>query len=266
MTYYLRYTYYYVQIYSHTCFLWLFIFSVFANELTNEKYNSGWRFNMDNDLLTGQTTDRDYTGGIALTLSGKRAQQNPVSIDLWRAGIDQLLNFKALYQSSNYQSFHSQQFGMTLFTPDNIDSSSPIYDDRPYASLFFISNSEFTVLPEKNTAYVSRLTLGFLGLDLAEDVQGFLHKITDSDVPNGWSNQVSAGGEPTAMQTYSIQKNLHASSTQQLKIEYEANLGFITDVNAGLSWRWGQLHSSWWSFNPYQSKYIQQSMPVFSIL
>jgi len=245
-------------------FSWLFTLSVFAKELTPEKYNSGWRFNLDNDLLTGQTTDRDYTGGIGFTLSGKRAQQYPVSIDSWRMGIDRLVNFTKLYQESEYQSFHSQQFGMTLFTPDNIDSRAPVYDDRPYASLFFISNSEFTIIPKKNTAYLSRLSIGFLGLDLAEDVQSFLHKITSSDLPNGWNNQVSSGGEPTAMLTYAMQNNLYTSITQQLKIEYEANLGFITDVNAGLSWRWGNIHSSWWSFNPYQSKYIQQSMPVFS--
>jgi len=244
-------------------FLCLFYLSISAAD-SEEKYNSGWRFNADNDLLTGQTTDRDYTGGIAFTLSGARVQQYPVSIDSWRAGIDRLTNFQRLYQSSEHQSFHSQQFGMTLFTPDNIDTTLPVYDDRPYASLFFISNSEFTVLPKENKAYLSRLTVGFLGLDLAEDVQGFLHKITGSDVPNGWRNQISTGGEPTLMLTYAMQNNVYTSSTQQLKTEYEANLGFITDINAGISWRWGRIRSSWWSFNPYQSKYIQQSMPVFS--
>ena len=244
--------------------LCLICFCVIADNIGDEKHNSGWRVNADNDLLTGQSTDRDYTGGLALTLSGKRVQDYLLSIDAWRAGIDGLVKFPHLYQSSDTMSFHSQQYGMTLFTPEEIDSVAPVYDDRPYASLFFMSNTEFTVVPEKNTAYVSILTIGLLGLDLAEDVQRSMHSITDSDVPNGWQHQVSSGGEPTVMFTYGVQKNIYSSNDQQLKLEYEANLGFITDVNAGFSWRWGRINSPWWAFNPYQSKYMQQSMPVFS--
>jgi len=236
----------------------------FAANIGDEKYNSGWQINTDNDLLTGQSTDRDYTGGIAFTMSGKRVQEYPVSIDSWRAGIDGLIKFPGLYQSSDYMSFHSQQYGMALFTPEDIDSVTPIYDDRPYASLFFMSNTEFTVVPEKNTAYVSILTIGVLGLGLAEGVQRSLHGITDSDVPNGWQNQVSSGGEPTAMLTYGVQNNIYSSGHQQLKLEYEGNVGYITDVNAGFSWRWGRINTPWWTFNPYQSKYMQQSMPIFS--
>ena len=237
---------------------------VSAAEIGDEKYNSGWRINTDNDLLTGQTTDRDYTGGLALTLSGRRVQEYPVSIDTWRAAIDGLISFPHLYDSAETMFFHSQQYGMALFTPEDISSVAPVYDDRPYGSLFYLSNTEFSVTPDKETAYISMLTIGFLGLDLAEDVQNGLHSITDSDVPNGWQNQVSSGGEPTAMLTYGVQNNLFSSNTQQLKLEYEANLGFITDVNTGVSWRWGRIHSPWWAFNPYQSKYMQQSMPVFS--
>jgi len=237
--------------------------SVFAGEYGTEKYNSGWQFSTDNDGLVGQT-DRDYTGGISLTLSGKRVQEYMVSIDPLRAGIDDLLGFSKLYQSSDFMSFHSQQYGMALFTPDDIESITPIYDDRPYASLFIMSNTEITVVPDKNRAYVSILTIGLLGLDLAEDIQRFLHEITGSDNTNGWQYQVSAGGEPTAMLTYGVQENLYSSNRQQLKLEYEGNLGFITDVNAGVNWRWGRINSPWWAFNSYQSKYMKQSMPIFS--
>ena len=235
-----------------------------AAEIGDEKYNSGWRINADNDLLTGQTTDRDYTGGLALTLSGRRVQEYPVSIDAWRAAIDDLISFPDLYDSAETMFFHSQQYGMALFTPEDINSVAPVYDDRPYGSLFYLSNTEFSVAPDKDTAYISILTIGFLGLDLAEDVQRGLHSVTDSEVPNGWQNQVSSGGEPTAMLSYGIQNNVYSSNRQQLKLEYEANLGFITDVNAGFNWRWGVIRSPWWAFNPYQSKYMQQSMPVFS--
>jgi len=238
--------------------------TVTAGEYGSELYDSGWQMNLDNDLWTGQSTDRDYTGGMAVTLSGKRAQQYPVSIDAGRAWFDKLLGFPHMYRSSEYMKFHSQQYGMTLFTPKDISSEFPIYDDRPYGSLLFMSNTEFTVVPDKDRAYVSILSIGFIGLELAEEVQRSLHSITGSEVPNGWQYQVSDGGEPAVMLTYGVQNNIYASAQQQLKLEYEGNLGFITDVNAGLSWRWGKIHSPWWTFNPYQSKYMQQSMPLFS--
>jgi hypothetical protein len=244
--------------------LYLFSSSVSAEQYGSELYNSGWQVSIDNDLWTGQSLDRDYTGGLALTLSGKRAQDYTVSLDPLRAGIDGLLAFPGLYETSPYMSFHSQQYGMTLFTPDDIESSAPVYDDRPYASLFYMSNTEFTVVPSRDRAYVSILTIGLLGLDAAEHVQSALHSLTDSDTPNGWAYQVSSGGEPTAMLTYGVQNKLYSSEHQQLKLEYEGNLGTITDVNAGFSWRWGRINSPWWSFNPYQGKYIKQSMPVFS--
>jgi hypothetical protein len=148
--------------------------SVFAGEYGTEKYNSGWQFSTDNDGPVEQA-DRYYTGWISLTLSGKRVQKYMASIDPLRAGIDRLLGFSKLYQSSDYMSFHSLQYGMTLFTPDDIESNTPIYDDRPYASLIFMSNAEITVVPDKNRAYISILTIGLLGLDLAEDIQRFLH-------------------------------------------------------------------------------------------
>lgn len=235
-----------------------------ADVFADEPYNSGWQINADNDLFTGLAIDRDYTGGLAFTMSGKRVQQYPVSIDAWRDAVDSLLGFHKLFQSSYHSTFHSQQYGMTFFTPDDIEESVPLYNDRPYASLIFMSNTEFTVAPANNTAYVSRLTIGFLGLDVAEDIQSLFHGTTDSIVSKGWQNQISSGGEPTALMTYGKQDSLYVSTDHQLKTEYEANLGFITDINAGISWRWGRIHSPWWSFNPYQSKYIQQSMPVFS--
>jgi len=37
-----------------------------------------------------------------------------LSIDGWRAGIGEWINFPSLYQSPDYLSFHSQQYGMTF--------------------------------------------------------------------------------------------------------------------------------------------------------
>jgi hypothetical protein len=42
-------------------------------DLIGEKDWSGWALYFDNDLLTAGNKDQNYTGGIAITLSGARA-------------------------------------------------------------------------------------------------------------------------------------------------------------------------------------------------
>ena len=123
-----------------------------------------------------------------------------------------------------------------------------------------------TVAPANDKAWLSTLTFGFMGLSAAEYTQKAIHTITDSDVANGWDNQISAGGEPTLMITLSSQNN-HidtpgTATRHELKTSYEANVGFSTDVNASMSWRWGRINTPWWSFNPQHSEYIQLGAPV----
>ena len=40
----------------------------------SEQYETGWQLNVDNNLFQRYMKDRDYTGGIALSVSGSRAQ------------------------------------------------------------------------------------------------------------------------------------------------------------------------------------------------
>ena len=153
-----------------------------------------------------------------------------------------------------------------LFTPGEITAPEPIFDDRPYGSLFYISNTELTVAPANNKAWLSTLTFGFLGLKAAESIQDALHTVTGSDVANGWDNQISSGGEPTLMYTLSRQDNhidaVPEALRHELKTAYEANIGFSTDINASLSWRWGRINTPWYGFNPQHAEYIQLGAPV----
>ena len=229
-----------------------------------EKYNTGWLFNLDNDILAER--DRDYTGGVALTLSGRRAREYLVSLEGIRNWLDSLLRIDRLYAEKPHFQLHSIQYGAMLFTPGDITDPAPIFDDRPYGSLFYLSNTELTVAPTNDRAWLSTLTFGILGLDAAEYVQKAIHAITDSDVANGWDNQISSGGEPTLLYTWSAQQN-HIESTDshrrhELKTAYEVNVGFNTDVNASLSWRWGRINTPWYSFNPQHSEYSQLGAPI----
>lgn len=232
-----------------------------------QKYNSGWAVYIDNDLFSSAETDRDYTGGLAVTLSGRRAQEFLLSTDSWLDTIDRWVRFDTLYKQSPHFQLHSFEYGFTLFTPRDTSIVEPILDDHPYASLFFIANTEQTVKPADKISYQSTLTLGILGLPVAEDVQVSLHQLTGTALPKGWENQISYGGEPTAKYTVSAQKTLSniyrvSAIDYDIKANVEANIGYSTDINAGFSGRWGRINTPWWSFNPHQAEYINLGSPV----
>jgi hypothetical protein len=72
-------------------------------------------------------------------------------------------------------------------------------------ALFFVSIGRRYTSPDADVAYDSTFTVGILGLAAAEAVQSTLHRLTDSVRPEGWSHQVSAGGEPTARYNFARQ-------------------------------------------------------------
>ena len=228
--------------------------AVYAGE---EKYNSGWQLNIDNNIFQRYMKDRDYTGGIAFTASGSRAQSGWLNIDPVRAWIFDLIPIGN--RAETVIKKHSVQYGFVFFTPEDITSTQPILDDRPFASLLYISNTELTVHPAQDKAYRSTFSLGLLGLEIAGDIQGILHEATGSDEASGWDNQISAGGEPTAMLTLSVQHKQSRATNHQLSTHLEANAGYSTDLNAGLNWRWGRLNTPWWSFNPSHYEYISSA-------
>lgn len=237
-------------------------------DLIIEKENTGWALYIDNDVLvSGGEIDQDYTGGISITLSGLRATNYLLSIDNWRQTISDWLYLNMLYKNKAHFNLHSFNFGFTLFTPADLSTSEPVFDDHPYASYFFISNSNIVVVPEDDMVYQTTLSIGFLGLKVAEDMQASIHNILSANKPMGWGNQISSGGEPTAKYTFVAQKILNRSQGSQyarheFKITGEANVGFLTNTSVGFNWRWGRITTPWWSFNPHLSDYINMGEPV----
>lgn len=237
-------------------------------DLLIEAEDTGWALYIDNDvIISGGKTDQDYTGGVSLTLSGSRATEYLISIDGWREALTQWSSLDGFYNEKQHFNLHSFSFGMTLFTPADLSASEPILDDHPYASYLYISNSNEIVVPEDNIVYQSILSIGFLGLDIAEDIQKSLHNALDAEEPKGWDNQISSGGELTAKYTFAAQKMISLGYASQytrheFKATGEANLGFATNASVGFNWRWGQITTPWWSFNPHLSDYINMGVPV----
>jgi hypothetical protein len=117
-----------------------------------QKYNSGWLINLDKDLMAEQ--DCANTGGVAVTLSGRRVEEYPGSLEGVRNWLDELLRIDRLYAEYVHFQMHSLQYGAMQFTPGNIIDPAPISDDRPYGSLLYIFNTLLTVASASDTAAI----------------------------------------------------------------------------------------------------------------
>lgn len=230
-----------------------------------EPPETGWAFYLDNDLLTPGQRDQDYTGGFSLTRSGREVATGFASMEVLRAGADRLLGVTGLYRDSDL-SRHSQELGITTFTPAELDDVSAQQGDRPYASLIYLSQSKAHIDPEREVAYLSTLTVGVLGLEVIGDLQSDLHKLLGATTPQGWEQQISQGGEPTFR--YSLARTARtwsgtvAGQSGESTAALRASAGYLTQLTFGMATRVGEIHSPWWSYNPQLADYAEKTVPV----
>ena len=232
-----------------------------------EPYNTGWAFYADNDALAMTRRDQQYTGGFALTLSGRRAAEYAVSLDPVLGWLDRVSGVAGFYQRGYRRQLHGLQLGLTAFTPEDTTTPAPIRNDRPYASLVFLANNRQTVLLEDNSSVQTTFALGLLGTRIPQELQDTIHRAIDSPVPSGWQHQVSDGGELTFIYGGRWQKALFerrqgGAADAEISTFVGGALGYDTVVVAGLNWRYGRINTPWWSFNPNYGVTINMGAPV----
>lgn len=231
----------------------------FAAGAEPEPALSGVRLQIDNDLFAGGERDRDYTGGLAVSFSGTAARDRYLSLDPALAAVDRLTSPVEVADT-----YHSRQIGLMAFTPRDVESEAPVYDDRPYASLLFTTNQRVRVGTDGRTAWTSALTVGVLGLSLTEDLHSAVHDLVGSEHPRGYRHQISAGGEPTAR--YSLARHVllvaHPSARLDVKATVQGSVGYLTEASGALTVRYGKFTTPWWSYAPELTDYIAAPMPV----
>jgi hypothetical protein len=222
---------------------------------------SGVRLHIDNDLFAGRNLDRDYTGGVAITLSGTAARDGLLSLDPVLTRIDDLFE-----RSEPASVRHARQIGLIAFTPSDIITGEAQQTDRPYASLLFASNGRVRVDADDRGAWSSSLTVGVLGLHFAETLHDVVHKAVGSEEPQGYEHQISAGGEPTARYMLARHDLVYADPTGRIDVKttVEGSVGFLTETSAAISMRIGRFDTPWWSFAPELADYIAAPTPVES--
>lgn len=225
-----------------------------SHKIREEQIVSGTIY-MDNDLFTGGRKDKDYTGGFAIAFSGADATRHPFSIDRGLQAANRTSGL-AHHTSSADLTLNSCEAGLTAFTPDDIETAQAKPDDRPYAGLLYLSNTQQSVDRARRISWVSTLSVGALGLDAVGDIQNAIHKATGSVEAAGWDNQISKGGEPTLRYSAARLKHLHTGSSHlQATTSLGAGIGYLTDVSASASLRWGRLRTPWWNLDEDSGKY-----------
>jgi hypothetical protein len=234
-------------------------------EVVVSDHRIGWldgvdavRVQVDNDLFAGDNQDRDYTGGMSITISGERARDGLLSLDPLLGRLDRLV-----FNGEETSVHHARQIGLLAFTPKDTLVREVQPDDRPYASLLFLSNGRVTVDADDRGAWTSSLTVGVLGLSLSERLHSAVHELVGSERPLGYDHQISAGGEPTARYTLARQKLWIAdpSGHVDVKTTVQGSVGFLTETSASISVRAGRFNSPWWSFAPELTDYMAAPVP-----
>lgn len=219
---------------------------------------TGVRVQFDNDLFAGGERDRDYTGGFSVTISGTSARDGLLSLDPLLARLDSSSG------GDTGEVHHARQFGLIAFTPKDITIAEPMFDDRPYASLLFVSNGRVRVEDDQRTAWTSSLTFGVLGLSLSEHLQSAVHDIVGSEKPRGYEYQISADGEPTAR--YTLARHAlwiaNPNGTLDVKTTLQGSVGYLTETSAAISMRIGRFGTPWWSFAPELTDYMAAPVPA----
>ena len=144
--------------------------------------------------------------------------------------------------------------GQTMHTPEDLSSEEYIEDDRPYIGLLLWVARLRSF--DDNVSDSAGLTIGVAGpASLAEQSQKIIHKITGSEEPKGWDNQISNEmvfrlnaeriyrlGELGLGDTIAIDANFYS----------QAGLGNLrSDVGAGMVFRIGtHLAETFYTISP----------------
>ncbi len=212
---------------------------------------------IDQDLFVpGFNQDRDYTMGLAVEFFQDKS--GFLLFDDFARGFGALTGL----QSDDPDVYRSYMLASVNYTPQDLSRTDPIYDDRPYASLVYLANKRVIANAAKTRAAGLEVLVGVLGLRLAHEFQTWVHSqwrslnnSAEPENPQGWHNQISDGGEPTARIRFVDSRLLAASEGPRrwdLAGTWELNLGYQTNASIGMSGRLGKMSLEFWSlpFDP----------------
>ena len=176
--------------------------------------------------------------------------------------------------SSAYLPFFTQKgkmrvsyaLGQSIFTPNDISRSDLIEDDRPYAGWLYFAVGLLSDRRQGPGRFSNRLdslelNLGIVGpAALGEQVQTFVHELTNSTLPQGWDHQLE--NEPGFLLIYDRQwQGQYDIQLNGLELDLSPHVGgalgnVMTYAAAGATLRFGRYLAG-----DYGAPLIRPSMP-----
>jgi hypothetical protein len=169
---------------------------------TDDEQRSIFTIQVENDFFNlFNRTDRDYTNGIMLGWLSPALTSMPPSL----VAATTIPTFFGEAPSDSVVRRVGVTFGQNLYTPADISTSQPIFNDRPYAAWLYASVLlQYTYKrhdPKTGTQEPTRLDslqldFGLIGPAAGgEFAQNNFHRLIGSPQANGWANQLH--NEPT---------------------------------------------------------------------
>jgi len=207
-------------------------------ELQNYSDFDTFSIYLENDGLAN--TDRDYTNGIKLTWSTPyRFDEKKTRMPRWSYPIMNRLPHARDFARQRSVSF---SVGQNIYTPEDIEETELIEDDRPYAGILYLSFGFHSKKDRHKDTW--EFGIGMVGPhSYAEDTQKMVHNLIGSKQAEGWDNQLS--DELSAEIIYESQWRLTESQiTRRFGYDFiphvGARLGNVQIyVNAGAEFRLG---------------------------
>ncbi len=218
--------------------------------------------------------DDNYSAGLEIRVNGRIVARAGLTRPL--EGLDWLTRVGRRHTRGTRR-FHSAQAIGLAYTPDVLDTDEPQRDDRPFASFVGLAVRRTSVHgPRLDRAWSSEFVVGALGLDAARRVQTILHRtrrwMTGNPTPVdplGWTNQISDGGEPTALYRVGYERLLAGAGAGAARKHWQVtgaldgSVGYQTNASGAIAARVGAFSSEFWEFSSgIRSAGVGRQQPV----
>lgn len=199
---------------------------------------------LDNDAFSGLRIDEDrnYTMGIAFGYYSSNLNRTRMH------GINDAV-FKTIWNIAHwgnkrpFSSLEPLSAGILIsnmtFTPENLLSTTPVFDDRPYANIISLDSRVSYYDPNRKHIHSFSISYGVLGTPIADYVQTVFHIIgPERPVPEGWHNQISHPIEPTMLINYRRNRFWKYNGWQERKLylDLQETMSFDLGYRVGASY------------------------------
>lgn len=167
--------------------IFLFFFLIALPTFAENSPATMWTVSVENDVnsIGGPGTDHDYTQGLKFSYT-TTVDKNPTWANLFT-------------EESVTQTNLGFGLSQKMYTPNGIEFSQLLTDDRPYAG--WLAFETFYHFQNEHRSHLIALSVGIIGPEAgAENVQNAYHRATNYRLAKGWPNQL--GTEPTLELSY----------------------------------------------------------------